>query len=61
MNLYVINNKYWFELENLTRLFFPNEKINVYKTDEPVSSRRCPTRSPSGCRSAAGIGKKPRP
>ena len=31
MNLYVKNNRFWFELENLTRLFFPNEKINVYK------------------------------
>ena len=31
MNLYVRNNKFWFELENLTRLFFPNEKINVFK------------------------------
>ncbi len=31
MNLYVKNNKFWFELENLTRLFFPNEKITVYK------------------------------
>lgn len=31
MNLYVKNNKFWFELENLARLFFPNEKINVYK------------------------------
>lgn len=31
MNLYVKNNTFWFELENLTRLFFPNEKINVYK------------------------------
>ena len=29
MNLYVKNNRFWFELENLTRLFFPNEKINV--------------------------------
>ena len=38
MNLYVINNKYWFELENLTRLFFPNEKINVYKTDENINT-----------------------
>ena len=32
MNLYVKNHNFWFELENLTRLFFPNEKINVYKT-----------------------------
>ena len=31
MNLYVKNHSFWFELENLTRLFFPNEKINVYK------------------------------
>ena len=38
MNLYVINNKYWFELENLTRLFFPNEKINVEKTDENITA-----------------------
>lgn len=39
MNLYVKNNRFWFELENLTRLFFPNEKITVYKefgtTDKP--------------------------
>ena len=35
MNLYVRNNKFWFELENLTRLFFPNEKINVFKDDSP--------------------------
>lgn len=34
MNLYVKNNKFWFELENLTRLFFPNEKINVFKDFE---------------------------
>ena len=38
MNLYVVNNKYWFELENLTRLFFPNEKINVEKTDENITA-----------------------
>ena len=31
MNLYVKNNTFWFELENLTRLFFPNEKIAVYR------------------------------
>lgn len=31
MNLYIRNNTFWFELENLTRLFFPNEKINVMK------------------------------
>lgn len=38
MNLYVVNNKYWFELENLTRLFFPNEKINVHKNDENITA-----------------------
>ena len=31
MNLYVKNNTFWFELENLTRLFFPNEKITVFR------------------------------
>lgn len=29
MNLYVKNHNFHFELENLTRLFFPNEKITV--------------------------------
>lgn len=38
MNLYVKNNKFWFELENLARLFFPNEKINVYKEFETVEA-----------------------
>lgn len=31
MNLYVKNHNFHFELENLTRLFFPNEKITVIK------------------------------
>ncbi len=31
MNLYINNHNFHFELENLTRLFFPNEKINVIK------------------------------
>lgn len=31
MNLYIKNNSFHFELENLTRLFFPNEKINVIR------------------------------
>ena len=31
MNLYVKNNNFHFELENLTRLFFPNEKITVIR------------------------------
>ena len=38
MNLYVKNNKFWFELENLTRLFFPNEKINVYKEFDAIET-----------------------
>lgn len=29
MNLYIQNHKFHYELENLTRLFYPNEKINV--------------------------------
>ena len=31
MNLYIINHSFHYELENLTRLFYPNEKINVIK------------------------------
>ncbi len=38
MNLYVKNHSFHFELENLTRLFYPNEKITVirdFQTPEP--------------------------
>ena len=38
MNLYVINHSFHYELENLTRLFFPNEKINVIKENTDISS-----------------------
>lgn len=38
MNLYVKNHNFWFELENLTRLFFPNEKINVFKDFVSIES-----------------------
>lgn len=31
MNLYIQNHKFHYELENLTRLFYPNEKITVIK------------------------------
>lgn len=31
MNLYVKNHNFHFEIENLTRLFFPNEKITVIR------------------------------
>lgn len=34
MNLYVINHKFHYELENLTRAFFPNEKISVISCEE---------------------------
>lgn len=34
MNLYVKKHKFHFELENLTRLFFPNEKITVIREFE---------------------------
>lgn len=36
MNVYVKNHTFWFEVENLTRLFFPNEKITVYKAFSEV-------------------------
>lgn len=38
MNLYVINHSYHYELENLTRLFFPNEKITVIKENSQILS-----------------------
>ena len=37
MNLYIINHKFHYELENLTRLFYPNEKITVIKDDKEIS------------------------
>ncbi len=33
MNLYINNHSFHYELENLTRLFYPNEKIKVIKDD----------------------------
>lgn len=33
MNLYTVNHLYHYELENLTRAFIPNEKLNVLKSD----------------------------
>ncbi|MBR3972286.1 MAG: coproporphyrinogen dehydrogenase HemZ [Ruminococcus sp.] len=33
MNLYAVNHKYHYEFENLTRAFFPNEKIAVSSAD----------------------------
>ncbi len=33
MNLYVINHRYHYELENLTRAFLPNDKIAVFSFD----------------------------
>lgn len=36
MNLYVKNHRFHFEMENLTRLFFPNEKITVIREFESL-------------------------
>lgn len=36
MNLYVKNHTFWFELENVTQLFFPNEKISVFKEFDSI-------------------------
>lgn len=38
MNLYIKNHSFHYELENLVRLFFPNEKIVVVKDNEESSS-----------------------
>lgn len=43
MNLYTINHKFHYELENLTRAFFPNEKIAVI----PLEQTPCIAESPS--------------
>lgn len=34
MNLYINNHSFHYELENLTRVFFPNEKITVINTQD---------------------------
>ena len=31
MKIYIINNTFHYEMENLTRVFFPNEKIEIIK------------------------------
>jgi len=38
MNLYIINHSFAYELENLTRAFFPNEKIKVIKEISPLEA-----------------------
>ncbi len=42
MNLYVINHKFHYELENLTRAFFPNEKIAVISCESFPSEYEAP-------------------
>lgn len=37
MNIYIINNPFHYEIENLTRAFFINEKINVIKCDKAIN------------------------
>ncbi len=34
MNIYILNHNYHYELENLVRLFYPNEKINVIRNSD---------------------------
>lgn len=36
MNLYVIGHSFGFEMENLTRLYFPNERITVHKEPDAL-------------------------
>lgn len=33
MNIYIINHTFHYEMENLTRVFFPNEKLDIIKVD----------------------------
>ncbi len=37
MNIYIINNSFHYEIENLVRVFFINEKLNVVRCGENVS------------------------
>lgn len=37
MNLYIVNHSFHYELEGLTRLFFPNEKITVIKSSSDIT------------------------
>ena len=37
MNIYIINNPFHYEIENLTRAFFNYEKMNVIKCDKNVN------------------------
>lgn len=40
MNIYIINNPFHYEIENLVRTFFVNDKLNVIKCDENVSHEK---------------------
>lgn len=40
MNIYIINNPFHYEIENLTRAFFNNEKLNVLKCDENIQREK---------------------
>ena len=40
MNIYIINNPFHYEIENLTRAFLNNEKMNVIKCDENVNREK---------------------
>lgn len=42
MKIYILNHKFHYEIENLTRVFFPNEKIEIIKdvdisTQQPIA------------------------
>ena len=53
MNLYVINHGFHYELENVARLFFPNEKITVVREcerkEEPYICLLYTSPSPRDC------------
>ncbi len=42
MNLYTVNHSFHYELENLTRAFFPNEKITVFPSESIPDSLDAP-------------------
>lgn len=56
MNLYIVNHNFHYELENLVRLFYPNEKINVVKGSSKLISPYIKTEKSNVLRVEVNIG-----
>ncbi|MBQ5398162.1 MAG: coproporphyrinogen dehydrogenase HemZ, partial [Ruminococcus sp.] len=56
MNLYIINHSFHYELENLTRLFYPNEKITVIRDSRDFQAPYIITRLSDELRVEVSVG-----